>query len=131
MNFSATNLSFQSNVLLPKIIRICGKILSSELTIPQPNAIMQLGFLKAEQGGSCLKLYNIDVQKLSELLDKAKGNVYLITDDGNKLNLKSKLCQMYGIHTLLEKAKDAPITAEISVENPEDELMFINYTMQK
>jgi hypothetical protein len=83
------------------------------------------------KGGSCLKLYNIDVQKLVELLDKAKGNVYLITDDGNKLNLKSKLCQMYGIHTLLEKAKDAPITTEISVENPEDELMFINYTMHK
>lgn len=78
-----------------------------------------------------MKLYNIDVQKLIELLDQAKGNVYLITDDGNKLNLKSKLCQMYGINTLLEKAKNAPITTEINVENPEDELMFINYTMRK
>lgn len=82
-------------------------------------------------GGSHTKLYHIDVQKLIELLDKAKGNVYFITDDGNKLNLKSKLCQMYGIQLLLEKAKNSEVSAELSVENPEDELMFINYTMRK
>lgn len=78
-----------------------------------------------------MKLFDMDVQKLIDLLDKAKGNVYLITDDGNKLNLKSKLCQLYGIRLLLEKAKDAKISAELSVENPEDELMFINYMMSK
>jgi hypothetical protein len=78
-----------------------------------------------------MKLFDIDVQKLINLLDKAKGNVYLVTDDGNKLNLKSKLCQMYGIRVLLEKAKDAKISAELNVENPEDELMFINYMMRK
>ncbi len=78
-----------------------------------------------------MKLYDINVQKLIELLDKAKGNVYLVTDDGNKLNLKSKLCQLYGVRALLEKAKDSTISAELSVENPEDELMFINYMMSK
>ncbi len=78
-----------------------------------------------------MKLFDIDIQKLIELLDKAKGNVYLITDDGNKLNLKSKLCQLYGVRQLLEKAKNSTISAELSVENPEDELMFINYMMQK
>ena len=78
-----------------------------------------------------MKLYDIDVIKLMELLDKAKGNVYLITDDGNKLNLKSKLCQLYGVRALLEKAKNSTISAELNVENPEDELMFINYMMSK
>lgn len=78
-----------------------------------------------------MKLYDIDVQKLIQLLDNAKGNVYLITDDGNKLNLKSKLCQLYGVRALLEKAKDSTLSAELSVENPEDELMFINYMMSK
>ena len=78
-----------------------------------------------------MKLYDIDIQKLLELLDKAKGNVYMVTDDGNKLNLKSKLCQLYGVRQLLEKAKNSTISAELSVENPEDELMFINYMMQK
>lgn len=78
-----------------------------------------------------MKLYDIDIQKLLELLDKAKGNVYMVTDDGNKLNLKSKLCQLYGVRQLLEQAKNSTISAELNVENPEDELMFINYMMQK
>lgn len=78
-----------------------------------------------------MKLYDIDVLKLIELLDKSKGNVYLITDDGNKLNLKSKLCQLYGVRVLLEKTKNSTISAELNVENPEDELMFINYMMSK
>lgn len=78
-----------------------------------------------------MKLYDIDILKLISLLDKAKGNVYLVTDDGNKLNLKSKLCQLYGVRSLLEKAKNSTISAELSVDNPEDELMFINYMMGK
>ena len=78
-----------------------------------------------------MKLYDIDVIKLMELLDKSKGNVYLITDDGNKLNLKSKLCQLYGVRALLEKTKNSTVSAELNVENPEDELMFINFMMSK
>lgn len=78
-----------------------------------------------------MKLYDIDVVKLIELLDKAKGNVYLVTEDGNTLNLKSKLCQMYGVRALLESAKNSTVSAELNVENPEDELMFINYMMSK
>ncbi len=78
-----------------------------------------------------MKLYDIDVVKLIELLDKAKGNVYLISEDGNTLNLKSKLCQLYGVRALLESAKNSTVSAELNVENPEDELMFINYMMSK
>lgn len=78
-----------------------------------------------------MKLYDIDVLKLIELLDKAKGNVYLVTEDGNTLNLKSKLCQLYGVRALLESAKNSTVSAELNVENPEDELMFINYMMSK
>ncbi len=78
-----------------------------------------------------MKLYDIDVSKLIGLLDQAKGNVYLVTEDGNTLNLKSKLCQLYGVRTLLESAKNSTVSAELNVENPEDELMFINYMMSK
>ncbi len=78
-----------------------------------------------------MKLYDIDVVKLIGLLDNAKGNVYLVTEDGNTLNLKSKLCQLYGVRALLESAKNSTVSAELNVENPEDELMFINYMMSK
>jgi hypothetical protein len=84
-----------------------------------------------ETGGDLVKLYHIDVPRLTGLLDRAKGNIYLITEDGNTLNLKSKMCQLYGINTLLEKTKKSTVTAEINVENPEDELMFIDYSMSK
>lgn len=77
-----------------------------------------------------MKLYNIDAQALDRLIQKAKGNVYLISDD-NRLNLKSNLCRLYGIQKLLDGAKDSKVTAELSVENPEDELMFLNYMMSK
>jgi hypothetical protein len=78
-----------------------------------------------------MKLYQIDAEKLMELLEKAKGNIYLITEDGNKLNLKSKLCQLYGVQKLLESAKDSVLPAELGAENPEDELMLVNYMMRK
>jgi hypothetical protein len=83
------------------------------------------------QEDKIMKLYDIDVVKLIGLLDQAKGNVYLVTEDGNTLNLKSKLCQLYGVRSLLESAKNSTISAELNVENPEDELMFINYMMSK
>lgn len=52
-----------------------------------------------------MKLYDIDIVKLIDLLDKAKGNVYLVTDDGDKLNLKSKLCQLVGIRLPFGKSQ--------------------------
>ncbi len=72
-----------------------------------------------------MKLYDIDIQKLLDLLDKAQGNVYLVTEDGNTLNLKSKLCQLYGVRALLDGAKSSKVSAELKVENPEDESMFL------
>ena len=56
-----------------------------------------------------MKLYDIDIQKLLDLLDKAQGNVYLVTEDGNTLNLKSKLCQLYGVRALFHTDRHCKI----------------------
>ena len=74
-----------------------------------------------------MKLFNIYIMRLVDMLDKAKGNVYLKTEDGNTLNLKSKLCQLYGIRSLLETAKNSTVSADLEIENPEDEVMFLNF----
>jgi hypothetical protein len=74
-----------------------------------------------------MKLFDIEINKLIELLDRAKGNVFLVTDEGDNLNLKSKLCQLYGVRTLLEKSKDATVSPEIKFENTDDEAMFIRF----
>ena len=42
------------------------------------------------------EMNNIDAQKFVEALDKCKGNVYLVTDENDKFNLKSKLSQQIG-----------------------------------
>ena len=46
-------------------------------------------------------LHDIDVQKLFEMIDRCKGDVYLMTEEGDRLNLKSKLCQMIGLTKLI------------------------------
>ena len=78
-----------------------------------------------------MKLFDIEINKLIELLDRSKGNVFLVTDEGDNLNLKSKLCQLYGVRTLLEKSKDATVSPEIKFEKTEDEAMFLNYLIGK
>lgn len=78
-----------------------------------------------------MKLYDIDVQEFLKLLEHAKGNIYLITEDGDSLNLKSKLSQLYGVKMLLETAKNASISAELKFDNTEDQNMFLDYLVYK
>ena len=41
-----------------------------------------------------VELHDIDVPAFLQVLDSCEGNVFLMTRDGNRLNLKSKLCQL-------------------------------------
>ena len=49
-----------------------------------------------------IELHDIDVPGFLSVLDSCEGNVYLMTRDGDKLNLKSKLCQLIGLTSLIE-----------------------------
>lgn len=64
-------------------------------------------------------MHDVDVKKFMEALDHCKGNVYLVTDEGDKLNLKSKLSQITGLLQLIEGGK--LVEARIICDNPEDE----------
>ena len=52
-----------------------------------------------------LELHNIDVQSFLSVLDTCEGDVFLVTRDGDHLNLKSKLCQLVGLTKLIEGGK--------------------------
>ena len=52
-----------------------------------------------------LNLHDIDVTKFLAVLDTCEGNVYLVTSEGDRLNLKSKLCQLVGLTKLLRAAE--------------------------
>ncbi len=68
---------------------------------------------------SVINLHNIDVAKFLAVLDTCKGNVYLVTREGDHLNLKSKLCQLIGLTKLIEGGKITD--AYILCDNKDDE----------
>ena len=74
-------------------------------------------------------LSNVDVNEFLHLIDSCKGNIYLITDEGDKLNLKSKLCQLVGLSRLIEGGFIS--TASLLCEDIEDEATLVRYKLYK
>jgi len=74
-----------------------------------------------------VSLHNIDVSKFLAVLDTCKGNVYLVTREGDHLNLKSKLCQLVGLTRLIEGGKISE--AFIVCENKEDESKLFRFNL--
>lgn len=66
-----------------------------------------------------LNLHDIDVTEFLDVLDSCEGNVFLVTHEGDKMNLRSKLSQLVGLTRLIEGGK---IThAQIFCDNRRDE----------
>ncbi|MBR2489140.1 MAG: hypothetical protein IKB45_01560 [Clostridia bacterium] len=74
-----------------------------------------------------IKLHNIDFDDFIKAIDECKGDVYLETSDGDVLNLKSKLCQMIGLNTILRSAEVEEAT--IRCANPDDETMLFRFNL--
>ena len=76
-----------------------------------------------------IELHDIDVPGFLAVLEKCVGNVYLMTRDGDKLNLKSKLCQLVGLTQLIEGGKIAE--AFVMCDNEEDERRLFRFNLFK
>ena len=74
-----------------------------------------------------ISLHDIDVSEFLSVLDTCKGNVYLVTREGDHLNLKSKLCQLVGLTRLIEGGKITE--AFIVCENKEDESKLFRFNL--
>lgn len=74
-----------------------------------------------------VELHDVNVPEFLKILDSCKGEVYLMTRDGDKLNLKSKLCQLIGLTSLIEGGKIAE--AFIVCENEEDEQKLFRFNL--
>ena len=74
-----------------------------------------------------ISLHNIDVDKFLAVLDTCKGNVYLVTREGDHLNLKSKLCQLIGLTKLIEGGKITE--AYFLCDNKEDESKLFRFNI--
>lgn len=74
-----------------------------------------------------LQLHDIDFNEFIKAVDSCKGDVYLETDEGDILNLKSKLCQIMGLSHIL---KGASITeATIRCVDPADETILFRFNL--
>ena len=74
-----------------------------------------------------IQLHNIDFEDFIKAIDECKGDVYLETVDGDVLNLKSKLCQMIGLSTILKSTEIEE--AVIRCSNPDDETMLFRFNL--
>ena len=74
-----------------------------------------------------IQLHNIEFDAFIKAIDTCKGDVYLETADGDVLNLKSKLCQMIGLSTILKNTEVAEAT--IRCTNPDDETMLFRFNL--
>lgn len=76
-----------------------------------------------------IELHDIDVPAFLAVLDKCEGDVFLMTRDGDKLNLKSKLCQLIGLMNLIEGGKIAE--AFVVCEKEADESKLFRFNLYK
>jgi hypothetical protein len=76
-----------------------------------------------------MKVKNItDVNKFLEIINHCKGTVELVTTDGDRLNLKSKLCQYIALTQMFSEAKIEEV--EIIAYEPEDTNMILEYLIR-
>ena len=77
-----------------------------------------------------MKVMNIqDPQEFLKVVDSCKGQVELITADGDRLNLKSKLCQLVSLSTIFESAATIP-ELEIIADEAEDSRKIMDYLIR-
>ena len=73
-----------------------------------------------------IKLHNIDFDDFIKAIDTCVGDVYLETSEGDVLNLKSKLCQMIGLSTILKNTEVAEATLRCMNKDDESKLFRFN-----
>lgn len=76
-----------------------------------------------------MKLENVsNVEGLFKVLDSCKGKIELVSEEGDRINLKSKLSQMILTANLLNTATIKEL--ELLVSDPEDMKKVISFMMR-
>ena len=74
-----------------------------------------------------MELRNVDFRDFMKVVDKCSGPVFLLTEEGDKINLKSKLCQLAGIFLLIEGGRID--IANIETSNMEDNSKIFRFLL--
>ncbi|MDE6920080.1 MAG: polya polymerase [Lachnospiraceae bacterium] len=70
-----------------------------------------------------------DVEGLFQVVEECKGEVELITGEGDRLNLKSKLCQIISLSSIFPMMSEIP-NLEIVAHEPEDMEKIASFLFQ-
>ena len=77
-----------------------------------------------------MKIYNVkDVEGFFKVIDSCQGKVELITSEGDRLNLTSKLCQYVSLTGILNSAVEIPELELVAYEH-EDTEKLIKFLME-
>ena len=77
-----------------------------------------------------MKIKNINNPKLFfEVLNSCKGRVELVTNEGDRLNLKSTLCQYIALTQMFKDARIDEI--ELVISEPEDMAKLIEFLVRE
>ncbi len=76
---------------------------------------------------STFDVNNVSMSEFSEVIASCKGDVFLVTPEGDRLNLKSKLCQLIGFTKLVEGGIVS--TARIECSDKEDESKLFRFNL--
>lgn len=75
-----------------------------------------------------MKVQNItDIEKFFSVVDSCEGKVELVTGEGDRLNLKSKLCQYVSMANIFSDGTIAEL--EIIAYEPADIDKLVNFMM--
>ena len=76
-----------------------------------------------------MKVQNItDIEKFFKVVDSCDGKVELVTGEGDRLNLKSKLCQFMSMTQIFSRADELHL--EIVASEEEDLQKICKYLMK-
>ena len=74
-----------------------------------------------------MKLFNIkNIDGFFKAVDKCKGQVWLVTNEGDRLNLKSKLSQFVSLANIFTNGAEIP-ELELVASEPEDIERLMNF----
>ena len=74
-----------------------------------------------------LYIHNLNIEDLIKTVEACKGEVFLETEEGDSLNLKSTFCRIIGLAKILEGAKISE--AYIRCTDIEDETLFFRLNL--
>ena len=74
-----------------------------------------------------MDMHNFDLKEFMKVLNSCDGEVYMVTDEGDRLNLKSTLSQLLGFSALIEGG--TVTKAHIECTNKEDERKLFRFNL--